>query len=80
MNRKVKVLSHVNNDTVQPNDQLDILKGARSISFFLGPDWSPRQVFAMAGAKQLPCFKIGGRLCARKSTLLSRIEEQERGS
>lgn len=54
----------------------DILKGSKSIAAFLG--FSERTVRAQAEYGRLPVFKIGAAICARKSTLLSWIAEQER--
>lgn len=51
----------------------DMLHGAEAIGKFIGLD--PRQVYHQR--KRLPTFKIGALICARKSTLLRWIEEQE---
>nr|WP_295831158.1 hypothetical protein [uncultured Azospirillum sp.] len=51
----------------------DLLQGAEAIGAFMGLD--PRQVYYQS--KRLPIFKIGALICARKSTLIRWIEEQE---
>lgn len=51
----------------------DMLQGADAIGEFMGLD--PRQVYHQR--KRLPTFKIGATICARKSTLLRWIEDQE---
>jgi hypothetical protein len=54
----------------------DLVFGARAIGSTLG--LTPRQVYHAAAHAHLPTFKIGGTICARKSTLMawfSRLEE-----
>lgn len=51
----------------------DMLQGAEAIGTFMGME--PRQVYHQR--KRLPTFKIGALICARKSTLMRWIEEQE---
>lgn len=51
----------------------DMLQGAEEIGAFMGLD--PRQVYHQR--KRLPVFKIGALICARKSTILRWIAEQE---
>lgn len=51
----------------------DKLEGAEQIAAFLGV--KPRQVYHLKG--KLPVFQLGAKLCARKSTLLQWVEEQE---
>ncbi len=53
----------------------DLLQGAASIGAFLG--FSERQTFYLLEKKRLPAFKLQGRWCARKSTLLAHIEKLE---
>ena len=53
----------------------DLLQGAKAIADFIG--LTQRQVFHLAEIGELPVFKIGGRLTARKSTLLAHIEALE---
>lgn len=55
----------------------DMLVGAESIAIYTG--WTRRRVFHLVEKSQLPCFKIGGVIHARKSTLLhwiARMEQQ----
>jgi predicted DNA-binding transcriptional regulator AlpA len=62
---------------MQPNN--DILHGAEAIRAFLGfPKRS--QVYHHVRKGSLPHFRIGEQLCARKSTLLRWIEDQEQAS
>lgn len=57
----------------------DILHGAEPIRAFLGFE-KRSQVYHYASNGTLPTFRIGTTICARKSTLLKWIEEQEQGS
>jgi hypothetical protein len=65
-------------DDTRENLASDILEGAESIAAFLGKD--PRQVYHMASRGQLPTFKLGSVLHARRSTLRQFIEEREAGA
>lgn len=57
----------------------DILRGADQIAEFLfGTAKQRRKVYHMTENKTLPVFRLGAILCARKSTLLAWIAEQER--
>jgi hypothetical protein len=56
----------------------DLLDGAAAIAEFTG--WSERRVFYLAETKQLPCFKVGSKWCARRSTLREYIEKLESGA
>lgn len=49
----------------------DLLVGCEAIAAETG--FSTRQIFYMAEIGQLPIFKIGNKLVARKSTLLAHI-------
>ncbi|HEY0832504.1 MAG TPA: Bro-N domain-containing protein [Azospirillum sp.] len=51
----------------------DMLEGAEGIAAFMG--LSPRQIYHQQ--KRLPLFRVGAIICARKSTLLRWIAEQE---
>lgn len=62
------------------NDNLaaDILRGAEAISAFIG---LPRRAVYHAVSKgHLPHFKIGEMICARRSTLVAWISEQEKAA
>ncbi len=65
--------------TTPLNDCLgdDLLNGAAAIAEHMGPDWTPRRVFYAAERKYLPIFRLGNRLCARKSTLVRHMEDLE---
>lgn len=57
----------------------DILHGAEPIRAFLGFE-KRSQVYHYAANGTLPTFRIGNIICARKSTLLQWIEEQEKAT
>ena len=55
----------------------DLLRGAEEIAEYLfGDSAKRRSVYHLAQSRQLPVFKLGSMLCARRSTLLAWIEEQ----
>ena len=56
----------------------DLLEGADAIAAFMG--WNRRRVFYAAERKMIPIFRVGSKLCARKSTLRRQIEELERAA
>jgi len=62
------------NDNIPLAD--DLLRGADDIAAFLG--LAPRAVYHAASRAALPTFRIGAILCARRSTLLAWIAEQEK--
>jgi hypothetical protein len=53
----------------------DLMIGAKPIADWLGS--TARQVFYWAETKQMPIFKIGNRLAARKSTLAQHVSKLE---
>ncbi|MBP2311909.1 hypothetical protein [Azospirillum soli] len=53
----------------------DVLYGADAVGAFTG--LNPRQVYHLAQTNKIPVFRMGTLICARKSTLLRWIEEQE---
>jgi hypothetical protein len=58
----------------------DLMTGAESIAEFIFGDASEanrRRVYHSADKLGLPCFKMGGTLCARRSTIVAWIERQE---
>ncbi|MDP2739388.1 MAG: hypothetical protein Q8O82_12005 [Pseudorhodobacter sp.] len=58
----------------------DLLRGADEIArYMFGDVKHRRKVYYLTGeaAKGLPHFKIGSLICARKSTLMNWIAEQE---
>ena len=59
----------------QPEPELDILSGHKAISTFLG--LTTRQVEWHDEKGNLPTFKLGRTVCARKSKLLAWVQEQE---
>jgi hypothetical protein len=56
----------------------DLLHGAAAIAEFLFGDRKyRRKVFYLAERSKLPIFRLRSQLCARKSSLLKFVEEQE---
>jgi hypothetical protein len=56
----------------------DLLCGADEIAKFLfGPSGSRRKVYYLAACTRIPVFRLGTKLCARRSVLLSWIAGQE---
>ena len=56
----------------------DILRGAEEISAFVYGDIKfRRRVYHLCESSNLPHFRLGSMLCARKSTLVAWIEKQE---
>lgn len=58
-----------------PEMSADIMLGASAIAAFMG--MRPRQLYHAAEMGHLPTFRIGGILCARRSTLNRWITELE---
>lgn len=57
----------------------DILTGADQIaSFIYGTPKKRRQVYHLAENAKLPIFRMGSIICARKSTILQWITDQEK--
>jgi hypothetical protein len=56
----------------------DLLCGADDIAAFLfGPGGSRRKVYYLAACTRIPVFRLGAKLCARRSVLLDWISRQE---
>ena len=56
----------------------DLLRGAEAIAEFMFGDRNKRRlVYHLADTGRLPVFKLGSILCARRTTLIAWIEEQE---
>ena len=56
----------------------DILRGADELAQYLFGDKSQRRrVYHLAATSNLPIFKLGSMICARKSILINWIAEQE---
>jgi len=56
----------------------DMLRGAEELAQFLfGDREQRRKVYHLAATSNLPVFKLGSMICARKSVLLRWIEGQE---
>lgn len=69
------------NTSVEPTLADDLLRGADEIAkFVFGSAKHRRKVYYYAsGAKlRMPTFRIGAIICARRSTLLQWVEQQER--
>jgi hypothetical protein len=66
-------------ETTELEFSKDLLRGAEEIAKFLfGNRNQRRKVCHLVATSNLPVFKIGSMICARKSVLLNWIEEQER--
>ena len=64
----------------QPNLGDDLLRGADEIAeFVFGDARHRRRIYYLTGVatRGLPYFKLGNVICARRSTLMRWIEEQE---
>ncbi|HET7085385.1 MAG TPA: hypothetical protein VFI23_11485 [Rhizomicrobium sp.] len=56
----------------------DLLEGAAEIAqFIFGTADERRRVYHLAHIGQIPCFRMGGVLIGRKSTLLAWISQRE---
>jgi hypothetical protein len=56
----------------------DLPRGAEAIAQFLfGDPGQRRKVYHLAATSNLPVFKLGSTLCARKSVLLQWVKAQE---
>ncbi|MBX5175315.1 DNA-binding protein [Rhizobium lentis] len=64
--------------SIQTAGECDILTGHKAIARFLG--LSPRQISWHDERGNLPTFRIGRTVAARKSTLLQWIDEQEQAA
>ena len=65
---------------VEPDPEFakDMLRGADEIAQFLfGAETQRRKVYHLVATSNLPVFKLGSMICARKSVLLKWVEEQE---
>jgi hypothetical protein len=61
-----------------PEFAKDMLRGAEEIAQFLyGDRESRRKVYHLVATSNLPVFKLGSMICARKSVLLKWVTEQE---
>lgn len=61
-------------------NNLDVLDGADAIAEFVfgkADTKNRRRIYHAAEKQALPIFRIGARICARRSTLTKWIEEQE---
>ena len=57
----------------------DLLRGADQIADFLFDDAGERRkVYHLAETSRLPVFRLGSKLCARRSVLMSWIASQEK--
>jgi len=56
----------------------DLLRGAGQIAkFVFGDPGQRRKIYHLAENSQLPVFRLGSVLCARKSVLLAWVAEQD---
>ena len=62
----------------EPEFAKDMLRGASEIANFLfGDPAMRRKVYHLADTSNIPVFKLGSMICARKSMLLAWIRRQE---
>lgn len=57
------------------NVQGDLLMGANAIAAYLGV--KPRQAYRLSYDRIIPCFKLGGTVAARRSSLAKWLAEVE---
>ncbi len=70
--------SHSNPARRVPDHPLDVLKGAAAIAEFLfGTKRRRREVYYLVERNGLPHFKMGTMICARTSTIMAWIADQE---
>jgi hypothetical protein len=56
----------------------DLLRGAEAIAEYLYGDRELRRaVYHLSATSNIPVFKLGSMICARKSVLLKWVEDQE---
>lgn len=61
-----------------PEFATDLLRGAAEIAEFLyGNRDVRRKVYHLVATSNLPVFKLGSKICARKSVLLKWVKDQE---
>ena len=70
-----------NSEQVEPPLGDDLLIGAEKIAeYVFGDPKYRRRVYHMANQGQLPTFKFGAILCARRSTLRRHVEQREQAA
>jgi len=68
----------MSDDSSDPPLSSDLLEGADEIRKFLyGDRKTKRSIYYLAEHSRLPVFRLGTKLCARRSVLLAYIAEQE---
>jgi len=63
----------------QDNDRADLLYGVPEIAAFMGR--TPNTIYYLARSEDFPTFKIGGKVCARRSSInawLAQLENRAR--
>lgn len=56
----------------------DLLYGAKPIAEFLfGSEKHTRKVYNLVEKEEIPIFRMGGTICARKSAIFNWIQKQE---
>jgi hypothetical protein len=61
-----------------PEFSRDLIRGAEGLAEFLFGDRKfRRRVYHLASSSALPVFKLGSMLCARRSSLLRYVADQE---
>ena len=62
-------------ETIMQADETDLLYGVAAIAAHL--QMTEKQVYHLHDQRHIPTFKIGGKVCARRSTLAKHFEAQE---
>ncbi|MEI6560262.1 MAG: hypothetical protein WCO00_17830 [Rhodospirillaceae bacterium] len=60
-----------------PHGLIDVHGAGEASQVLYGSDKYKRRVYRLAEKGAIPVFKVGGTLCARRSTLLAWVEAQE---
>jgi hypothetical protein len=65
-------------ETSDPDFSKDLLRGAEEIAQFLfGDRQLRRKIYHLVETSNMPTFKLGSLICARKSILLKWVQDQE---
>jgi hypothetical protein len=62
-------------NNARPSDETDLLYGVAQIADYL--KMTTRQVYHLHDKASLPTFKLGGKVCARRSSLAKHFAAQE---
>lgn len=65
----------MNNETTSPS-RPEVLEGAKAIAAFMGFQ-NPRSIYSAVEANNLPVFRVGKKICARRAVLHAFMVKQE---